>query len=96
MVMSSPSKCPLCRGLEPSLRCGLDDLFAKTHDREEYEILETRFKTQARQDTLSITELVCEPDKDGSIVIKMYARCSNCSAIWETEHRVVPIKGDDQ
>lgn len=92
-IANNKNICPLCHGLTPEYRIGIDQLF-KTSSRQEYDAIKIKYDEQIGKETLQMHELHYDVYTDGTIVVKCYAHCHNCNAKWENEMVITPLLGD--
>jgi|LGVF01.1.fsa_nt_gb hypothetical protein len=91
MIEGNKGVCPICNGLDPELRVGLDVLFEKSK-RNIYDYLHQKYSQQCGSTMLRIIIFRVECDSDESLKIILRARCDKCKAVWDEEILVKPQK----
>ena len=91
MIEGNKGVCPVCKGLDPELRIGLDALFEKS-PRSIYDSLHEKYSQQCGSTMLRISKFGVFSDENDSLKVVLRARCDKCKTVWDEEIVVKPLK----
>lgn len=89
MIEGNKGVCPVCNGLDPELRVGLDVLFEES-PRHIYDSLHEKYSSQCGSTMLRISKLGVFIGTNGTLKLIFSAHCDKCDALWNEEIIVKP------